>query len=63
MHTWPLNNENKHEEWNNILHIAKTKGFPYSIIWKLDTQVTQKLTLPPSHNNTPLNLKKTDRCH
>ena len=57
MHTWPLN-ENKHEEWNNNLHIAKTKGFSYSIIWKLNTQVTQKLILPPSHNNTTFNPKK-----
>jgi hypothetical protein len=43
---------------DTILHIAKTKRFPYSIIWKLNTQVTQKLTLPPSHNNTRFNPPK-----
>ena len=58
MHTWLFNNENKHKEWNTILHIVKTKRFPYSIIWKLNTQVTQKLTLPPSHNSTRFNSPK-----
>jgi len=26
-HTWPLSNENKHKERNNILYIVETKGF------------------------------------
>jgi hypothetical protein len=63
MRKWPLNNENKHEEWKTILHIAKIKGFPYPIIWKLNTQVPQTLTLPPSYKYTPSNPQKMNHFH
>ena len=60
MHSLPLNTKNKHKEWNTILHIAKTNGFRYSRISKLNTQVTRELYLPPSHNNTLFNQEKWD---
>jgi len=50
VHMLPLNAENKHKEWSTILHIAETSGFPYAIISKLHTPITQELILPPSHN-------------
>jgi len=58
MHSLPLNTEDKHKEWNTILHIAKTNGFPYSSVSKLNVQITQTISLPPSHNSTPSNYQK-----
>jgi len=52
MHSLPIKNENKHKEWNIILLIAKTNGIPYSIISKLNIQIIQEISLPPSQNNT-----------
>jgi len=55
MHSLPLNTKDKNKEWNSILHIAKTNGFPCSLISKLNVQITQTISLPPSHNSTPSN--------
>jgi len=40
---------------NTILHIAKANGFPYTLISKFNMQITQTISLPPSHNSTPSN--------
>jgi Mrp family chromosome partitioning ATPase len=58
MHSLPLKNENKYKEWDTILLIAKTNGIPYSLISKLNTQITQEISLPPSHKNTLSNPEK-----
>ena len=41
MHSLPLNTEDKHKEWNTILHIAKNSGFPCSLFSKLNMRITQ----------------------
>ena len=46
MHSLPLKNKNKHKEWNTILLIAKTNAIPYSIISKLNIQITQEISVP-----------------
>jgi hypothetical protein len=39
----PLTPQYKQKEWRNILHIAKTNGYPLSVITKLNTQIQNKL--------------------
>ena len=55
MHSLTLNTKDKHKDRNTILHIAKTSGFPYSLISKLYMHITQIISLPPSHDSTPSN--------
>jgi len=55
MHSLPLKTEDIRKEWNTFLHIAKTIGFPYSLISELSMQIAQTISLPPSHNSTPYN--------
>jgi hypothetical protein len=43
MHKLPLTPQHKQKEWTNILHTAKTNGYPLSIITKLNTHLQQKL--------------------
>jgi hypothetical protein len=58
MYSLPLKNENKHKEKKTPLLIAKTNGIPYSIISKLNTQITQEISLTPSYNSTLSNPEK-----
>jgi hypothetical protein len=47
MHLLPLDQQQKHNEWLNILHIAETNGYPTSIIHKLNTQIQNKVNKLP----------------
>jgi organic radical activating enzyme len=51
MHQLPLNQQQKHEEWTNITHIAKSNGYPISIINKLNTQILNKTRTPPTEQH------------
>jgi hypothetical protein len=46
MLTLPIKKEQRHEEWQNILHIARRNNFPRSLITNIKHRIKQKLTQP-----------------
>jgi hypothetical protein len=46
MHQLPLNQQQKQEECANITHIAKSNGYPISIINKINTRIINKTHTP-----------------
>jgi hypothetical protein len=53
MHLLPLDQQQKHNEWLNILHIAEINGYPTSIIHKLNTQIQNRVNKPPKKTELP----------
>jgi hypothetical protein len=45
---------NKQKEWRKLGHVAKTNGFPLSLIRKLNTGICLKTSphIPNTHNTT-----------
>jgi hypothetical protein len=52
MLTLPIHTEQRHEEWQNILHIAHRNNFPRNLITNLKHRIQQKLTENPHHSQT-----------
>ena len=51
MLTLPIHKEQRHEEWQNILHIAHRNNFPRNLITNLKHRIKKKLT-QPTHPTT-----------
>jgi hypothetical protein len=52
MLTLPIHTEQRHEEWQNILHIAHRNSFPRNLITNLKHRIQQKLTQPKTHTTS-----------
>jgi hypothetical protein len=59
MLTLPNHTEQRHEEWQNILHIAHRNNFPRNLITNLKHRIQQKLTHPKTHTTSKHDTKLT----
>jgi hypothetical protein len=50
IHLLPVTSQNKDKEWNTILCTARNNWFHCSLISKLNTRISCKLSLPPTHS-------------